>query len=271
MPRVAVLGAGGMLGRAVVSEMLERGVDVMGSYRDASGMGARAFELVVGSTFTADDVPDCDYVVNCIGAIPQRGWTQGEMVAVNTVFPRTLCDAMRLRGTRVVHVTTDCVFSGRVGWYSEHDEHDAVDVYGVTKSQGEHPSAMNVRTSIVGLEPMRRGVSLLEWARSSGGVVPGYVDHIWNGVTTWELARILCDVVVCGTYSEGVHHVFSSEAVTKHRLLSTFARVFGLEVEVAPVRSGALVDRTLTSVRKLCEQLQVRSLEVMLDELRRRG
>ena len=145
-------------------------------------------------------------------------------------------------------VSTDAVFSGTRGPYLESDHPDPSDLYGITKWLGEVRSdrAMHLRTSVVGFE-RRPGVSLLAWflQRPEGDRVPGYVNHLWNGITTLHLARLVCGIVREGAFAPGIHHVVPADEVSKAALLELFAHAFDRSVTVVPQRSPSNIDRRL--------------------------
>lgn len=250
---IVVLGADGMLGHAVLRELADAGLDVVGTTR-ARGPNlamphpyrVRGGVDVLDAAFLDDlDALDPEVVVNCVGLVRQRVVSPENSRAVNAVLPHRLAAGVR----RLVHVSTDCVFSGDRGWYSESDVPDAHDPYGADKALGEvrdRPNTLTLRTSIVGRE-VQNHLGLLEWfLRASSPDAPavlGYVDHRWNGVTTRHLARVVRRAIVDWPKMWGLVHVTAAEPVTKYDLLATFAREYG-RPSPQPYRSET-VDRTL--------------------------
>ena len=170
-------------------------------------------------------------------------------------------------GSRLIHITTDCVFSGQKGKYTEEDVHDCLDFYGKTKSLGEPTNAMVIRTSIIG-EELSGKVSLIEWAKSNAGKnVRGFVNHFWNGVTTLQYAKICQNIVENDYYQKGKFHVFSPEDVTKHDLLEIVSNKFDLNLEIQSYRTPMDVDRTLRSNNRLVEKLKIPSIDAQVEEL----
>ncbi len=212
-----------------------------------------------------------DVVLNCIGLIKQRPEANDpvKMISINALFPHMVAAVCREKGIRFIQVSTDCVFSGKKGYYSEKDEADPVDVYGRTKLLGEvggdnpHPmdgkpspqpspegrggeGALTIRTSLVGRE-LRNNLGLLEWFLAQKGSVKGYSRAIFSGVTTVEFARMLLDYVLPDADLCGLYHV-ASEAISKFELLKLFARAFGKDIEI--VEDDAVrVDRSLNGER----------------------
>lgn len=170
-------------------------------------------------------------------------------IRVNAAFPFALARAADAIGAQVVQIATDCVYSGSAGAYLESSPHDALDVYGKTKSLGEVslPGMHLLRCSIVGPEPTSP-TFLLEWLRGqpADATVTGYVDHLWNGVTTYAFARLCLGIVGRGASTTGVQHVVPDGDVTKADLLVMIAKAYGRDdITVVPVQAPHAVDRTL--------------------------
>ena len=205
-----------------------------------------------------------DVVINCIGLlqadIEERDpESVRRAIAVNALFPHELAAAATAQGSRVILVSTDGVFSGTRGPYSEDDPPDAADVYGKTKSLGEvwRPGVLTIRCSLIGRDPVgKRG--LLEWflAQPDGAQLPGYTDYLWNGVTTVQFAEMCRRLIVEDRFDEvmqdgSIHHFCPNKPVSKYELLMIFQTVFQKEVQVVPARQG---DRPMQRVLRSCWQ-----------------
>jgi dTDP-4-dehydrorhamnose reductase len=261
--RVLVLGASGMLGSAVAKRFLalEREFDVRASVRGQLPDFLPA-ELAFRVDAFSDDapvLPHGDWAFNCIGLIKQRTDASVEdFRAVNASFPHRLAASCRERGIRLVHVTTDCVFSGRNGKYVETDPHDADDDYGRTKSAGEPKDALCLRTSVIGEElPLSRRLGLLEWVRTTPDEpLRGFINHFWNGVTTRQLAEVFLTIVRKRLFVPGVRHVFS-DRISKHELVRLIVQAYGLRKTVVPVEATQPIDRTLATVHDFVSRLSI--------------
>lgn len=189
-------------------------------------------------------------VINCMGIIKQRE-SHDVMMRVNGDFPHMLnrcCKTMKLG---FIHISTDCVFKGDRGDYTENDIPDATDVYGMSKAKGEGDFVV-VRTSIIGSERFNK-LSLLEWAKSKRGCeIPGYTNHIWNGVTCLQFCEELFYLIlVAYEISQGDisrFHIHSKEAVSKYTLLEFINNTYNLELTIKPVVVPNSINRTLKSV-----------------------
>lgn len=244
--KIIVFGSNGMLGR-YLSKYLSSKYEVVALTRAAIDI-ARSDEsklLQFLHTIVAKD----DVIVNAAGIIPQRGVQNlADMHTVNAVFPHILAKFKNEVGCNVIHITTDCVFSGAKGGYVETDTHDYVDEYGKSKSLGEDQSITNIRTSIIGEEKANKK-SLLEWVISNRGkVIDGYENHFWNGVTCLELAKLIDSIIANNSYWSGVRHVFSPEIVSKYELVNMINDIYDLHITVHKKTTDTDVRRDLRTV-----------------------
>jgi len=209
-------------------------------------------------------------VINAAGVIKQRADPNDGVlsVEVNSFFPHLLARLCRAGGARLVHLSTDCVFSGGKGNYAETDRPDPVDVYGFSKLLGEvdGPGALTLRTSMIGTE-LARKTGLLEWLLSQRGkMIKGYRKAIFSGFSTLELARVIERLIVEHPRAAGIYHV-SSAAISKFDLLSALNAKLGLGVEIVP-DDAVVCDRSLGSARfKAAFGYAPPSWDAMLNEL----
>ena len=150
---------------------------------------------------------------------------------------------------KLIHPSTDCVFSGKSGWYDQSDSHDPSDVYGLSKSFGEKvssdPRAVVIRTSLVGPEQGTQS-GLLAWFLEQKEAVNGYTDHLWNGLTTLEWSKMIFEIVSGEKpFTHGLIQVGTEEGISKYNLLKLFKEIWGANIEVHPCDSGHAVNRTL--------------------------
>lgn len=201
----------------------------------------RVFETI------ANIMPDA--VVNAAGLVRGRGTTK-QFLEVNGFAPWNIVEACDTLGCKLIHISTDCVFNGSRGRYTEQDQPDELqDVYGWSKSQGEitYSPHLTIRTSFVGL-PDPKGRSLLGWlvGHKPGSVVDGYTNQLWNGLTTLALA----DYIMEFAYSRhfGLAHL-GGQIVSKYEVLNIVTREFELPYKINPVEIDGPLDRTLKSTR----------------------
>jgi dTDP-4-dehydrorhamnose reductase len=260
MAAVLVLGGSGMLGHELWRTCAER-FDACATVR-SDELGAPAAEVLDPDRVVAGvraeeprtiaralDETGAGVVVNCIGIVKQAVDDPEPAIRVNALFPHRLAAACRERGARLIHVSTDCVFSGEQGGYTESDLPDPVDTYGRSKLLGEPatPGSLTIRTSMIGRE-LATSHGLLEWfLGQSGGSVRGFQRAVFSGPTTPVLSRAIADVIEHHDGLDGLWHL-SAEPISKYDLLLRLRDAFEVEVEVEPDES-VVIDRSLDSGR----------------------
>jgi dTDP-4-dehydrorhamnose reductase len=262
---VLVLGGSGMLGSMVV-DVLSRdaALDVVATVR-SDELRRRMANVYLNVAWEvldpASDLPDGlfagrPWTVNAIGITKplirdDRADEIERAVDINARLPHRLARAAVRAGGRIVQIATDCVYSGARGRYSEQDAHDALDVYGKTKSLGEtfHENVHHLRCSIIGPEP-KDFKFLIEWFRRQphGAKLKGFANHQWNGVTTLQFAK-LCRGIIGGGVSLGhLLHVVPEGTMSKADMLHRFAGVYGRgDIAIETVEAPTVIDRTLST------------------------
>lgn len=190
-----------------------------------------------------------DYVINCIGVLKPQIKNETQAIKVNGLFPHSLANYCNAAGARLIHFSSDCVFSGNRGNYTEVDTPDAEDIYGITKSMEPYNKCMVLRTSFIG-EELYHERSLVSWLLSKKGeTIKGYLNCYWNGVTCISLAKIVTDIILNHKYSIGLKHVFSPNIVSKFELCSLISKTYNLGIEIMPHKakeiSGTKINKTL--------------------------
>ena len=260
--RVLILGVTGMLGHKIYQRLaLEHDVigTIRGHYRDVERYGLFQKGTVVPEVdalklFLIEEVIqgiNPDVLINCIGIVKQVSEAQDRFLSiqVNSLFPHQLgriCDRM---GIRLIHISTDCVFSGRKGNYREDDPSDAEDDYGKTKYLGEvkGSGALTIRTSIIGRE-LATANGLVEWLISKeGGKVNGFTNAIFSGFPTLHFAGIVADIIANHRGLSGIYHI-SSEPISKLQLLNLVRENMGLDLKIEE-HSEFVCNRSLDSIR----------------------
>jgi dTDP-4-dehydrorhamnose reductase len=262
LTKVLVLGASGMLGNTALRLFSQsEGFSVAGTVR--SGRAARLLPdelrplLIEGvdveqfdSLARSIELARPDVVINCIGVVKQLAEADDPLTALplNSLLPHRLARLCSLAGARLIHISTDCVFSGAKGGYAENDFPDANDLYGRSKYLGEvdYPNAITLRTSIIGHE-LDGARSLLCWFLAQSGSVHGYTRAVFSGLPTVELARVVRDFVLPNPELRGLYHV-SAPAINKYDLLRLVAAAYGKTIEITPF-DQLVIDRSLDSTR----------------------
>lgn len=260
--KVLVLGASGMIGSAMFRVLSEaEGWEVWGTLR---AMTARQFfsaalaeRLIVGVDAESHDAlvrvfasVRPDVVVNCIGLTKHHREAEDPLLAIpiNALLPHRLADLCAVSGARLIHVSTDCVFSGSKGGYQEGDAPDGADVYGKSKYLGEvdYPYAVTLRTSTIGHELQSR-YGLLEWFLAQESNCKGFSRAVFSGLPNVEFSRVVRDVVIPQPGLRGLFHV-GGEAIDKYHLLREIAVVYGKRIDILRDESF-VIDRSLDSRR----------------------
>jgi dTDP-4-dehydrorhamnose reductase len=260
--RVLVLGGTGMLGHKlwqVFSLQFDTFVSLRGllctSPLRALFASARTLENVSADEFATVDraLESCqpDVVVNAIGIVKQRQAAANPLacIAANAEFPHRLAALCRTHHVRLIHISTDCVFSGSKGNYCEDDLPDPTDLYGRSKLLGEiaEPGCLTVRTSIIGPE-LGSAHGLIAWFfQQDGRTVHGYRQAIFSGLTTRAFAELLTRVIADHPQLSGIWHV-ASPAISKYELLKLVKEVHRLDVTLRPDDS-VCCDRSLNGRR----------------------
>ncbi|QEY50105.1 dTDP-4-dehydrorhamnose reductase family protein [Legionella longbeachae] len=262
--KILVLGITGMLGSAVFHTFNQQQNDfeVWGTLRSREGLNY--FPNGVHPYLISDtDVLNLDalckvleqvrpnVVINCVGLIKQLSSAKDPLSAlpVNAMLPHQLARLCQLAGARLIHISTDCVFSGKKGFYAENDNSDAEDLYGKSKFIGEiteSSNAITLRTSIIGHEFNSKS-ALVEWFLSQELSVKGYVNAIFSGLPTFELARVMRDYVIPKPELSGLYHV-AATPINKYELLSLIAEVYKKNINII-ADEELRIDRSLNGER----------------------
>jgi dTDP-4-dehydrorhamnose reductase len=191
-----------------------------------------------------------EIVINCIGLVKQLAGAGDVLSAlpINSLLPHRVARLCAISGARLIHISTDCVFSGKKGMYREDDDPDARDLYGRSKFLGEvdYGHAITLRTSIIGHE-LDSAHGLVEWFLSQKAGVLGYTKAVFSGLTTVELARVIHDFVIPQRELHGVYHV-SVDPIDKYTLLREVAEAYGKSIDITP-DDKIVIDRSLDSTR----------------------
>jgi len=247
--KILILGATGMLGHVLFEWLSQKNeYDVYATARSLQGLADRfppSLKDKIRSEVDADNFDTIirslasvqpHVVINCIGLIKQIPISNDPLTAIsiNARLPHLISMICRTAKARMIHVSTDCVFNGQQGMYRESDLSNAEDLYGRTKFLGEvnYPHCVTLRTSIIGHE-LKGKYGLIEWFLSQQNKTKGYVNAIYSGFPTVELARIISDYVLPDSELSGTYHV-ASKPISKYDLLKLVAQKYGKKIELEP-------------------------------------
>jgi dTDP-4-dehydrorhamnose reductase len=261
MSKVLVLGASGMLGSAVFRNLEKNGLNTLGTYSGKTDCSANNFMKFDAECDDLEkfirDCSDLDFIINCIGAIPQKNVDDSlidlkKMIQLNAVLPNILKFCAEKYNINVIQIATDCVFDGKSGPYNENSEHLASDIYGVSKSLGEVTSKkfMILRCSIIGKDDPSNA-SLYNWLTNQpkNTTINGYVNHFWNGITTQAFSQIVLGIILSDFFIPGKFNLIPKNSISKFELLSLIRKVENREdLTIREFESINQTDRRLSTL-----------------------
>lgn len=260
--KILIVGASGMIGNTVLRVLSEKkDWQVFGTVRDETA--ERFFPSSIAKCLIANidvNFQDSlvsvlsqvrpDVVINCAGLTKHKPEAEDPLtsIPINALMPHRLASLCKLVGARLIHVSTDCVFSGQEGGYMEDDFTDARDVYGQSKALGElhYPHTITLRTSTIGHE-LQSQFGLLDWFLSQKGTCNGYTRAFFSGLPTVVFAQVIRDVVIPDKKLFGLFHV-AADPINKFDLLKMIAGVYDKDIDIVP-DDKLVIDRSLDATR----------------------
>ncbi len=247
--KILILGASGMLGHTLFYDFIQnRDYEVKGTVRSLDAVKHHFPSAMVEHFVDLVDANDLNsvkgviekfrptMVINCIGIIKQLPIAKDPLTVIrlNALFPHELAALCKEAGSRLIHVSTDCVFDGKKGNYTEDDKLSAEDLYGISKYMGEvnYEHAVTLRTSIIGHE-LASKLSLLEWFLSQEGSTKGFTNAIYTGFPTIEISRIIAAYIIPDESLWGLYQV-SANPISKYDLLKLVAKIYKKDIEIIP-------------------------------------
>ncbi len=260
--QIAILGSTGMLGAGLLDYFHSIDLPVTEISRNSSSLYPNNRHIQFDITRNPvskliDGLSSSSYLINASGIIKHKINSNSlenlaDAIKVNSVFPHELSEKCNAKEVRIFQIATDCVYSGEQGNYSETDLHDPTDIYGVTKSLGEVESqnVMTLRCSMIGLE-RNSSFEFLNWVidQPRDQTIQGFENHLWNGLTTLHVAKILEGIIDMGGFLEGVHHLVPKDFKSKLELIEIVASEFGRQdLVVVKSKGDKAVDRRLITM-----------------------
>lgn len=271
MKKVAIIGCKGMAGH-VVKAYLES-LNVYDIYGVARGIETndKLFNLDVSDTNGLEEIVkenSFDIVINCIGLLNKTAEDNPELaVWFNSYFPHLLASLGSKYSFKLIHISTDCVFSGKEGGYTEKSFKNGVGYYAQSKALGEviNTKDLTFRTSIIGPELKQNGIGLFHWFMNQNKYVSGYTKAFWSGVTTIELAKAIHEAI--GQELTGLYQLVNNEKISKYDLLSEFNKIFKNNFIKISANKDYEVDKSLINSRKDFDY-RVPEYSVMIKEMK---
>lgn len=230
MKKILVLGVAGMAGHVVYTYLRELNkFEVVGT-TNSNNLEGVSLKMNIFNKNEVEKVVKTvqpDIIINCIGMLIRTSKSHPDQTIYgNAYFPYMLKDLAHQYDAKLIHISTDCVFSGKTGGYTENSFKDATDLYGLSKNLGEINDTENltIRTSIIGPELKQNGEGLFHWFMQQNEAVNGFKSNYWSGVTTLELAKFI-DWVIDNPLT-GLFHLTNNQAISKYNLLQVFNDVY---------------------------------------------
>lgn len=265
-PRVLILGGTGMAGHVVYTHLDKLGVYEMHNTVFRTKLNAASLICDLTHKESVHNVFEKikpHFVVNCVGALLKESENNPKnAILLNAWLPYYLSDLSNEFGCKLVHISTDCVFSGNRGEYRDTDFRDADDMYGRSKSLGEliNDRDVTIRTSIIGPELKQNGEGLLHWFLNQQGEIFGYTQAYWSGITTLELAKQIEQIIE--NFMPGLKQLAPSSKISKYQLLQKFKKTFSKNIDIH-TKDDVIVDKSLIPT----VGAQVPNYEIMIEEL----
>lgn len=255
MKKILVIGINGMAGHVIFKYLQEKNTNnVFGVARNIKPT-ENIFNLDVSDTVELIKIINCynfDFIINCIGILNKDAEDHPEKaIWFNSYFPHFLESITKDTNSKVISISTDCVFSGKNGNYIETDKKDGEGFYAVSKALGEivNDKDLTIRTSIIGPELKKNGIGLFNWVLNQTGEINGYTNAYWSGISTIELAKFINKIINGSNFPVGLIHLTNNVKINKYYLLQIIKEVFELNnIEIK--ESGQYkVDKSFISTR----------------------
>lgn len=268
--KILIIGSKGMAGQTIRKYLVSKEYEVYCTFR--KGEAERKEREFYLDAFDKEELNKIlkevkpDFVVNCIGILNQVAEENPDIaIYVNGYFPHYLDRLSKEYNYKLIHITTDCVFSGKKGGYLESDFRDADSYYGRSKAIGEvnNNRTLTFRTSIIGPDENENGIGLFKWFTKQEGKIKGYSNVFWSGVTTLELAKAI--EASFETNLTGLYHLVNNEKISKYELLKLFAKYTGKNIEIEKYKDY-YSDKSLINTRKDFN-FRVSNYEKMIEEM----
>ncbi len=268
MKKILVLGATGLIGHQVYYHLQEARNYQVVAMANTRKLDEKTIQVDArNEQVFIDKIEDIapDIIVNCMGIlISEANRNPEHAIFLNAYMPHRLKYLAHKIGAKLIHISTDCVFSGKTGGYKENDTKDADDIYGRAKALGEiiDDKHLTLRTSVVGPE-LKNGEELFHWFMSQQGQIQGYTQSLWSGVTTLELAKAVQWAIEHDI--KGLYHITNGQAINKYNLLILFKKYTEKTIDIKAV-SGRVTNKSLIDTRRE-RNYTIPSYEVMIEDM----
>ena len=270
MMKYLVLGATGMAGHVIALYLISKGHEVFTLSRNSIELGSNIIRDIKDTQKVKNLIlsHSFDCVINAVGILNQSAEDfPAEAVFINSYIPHYLTDVTKNSKTKIIHMSTDCVFSGLKGDYTEYDAKDGLTMYDRSKALGEieNDKDLTIRTTIIGPDMKTDGIGLFNWFMKQDNPIIGFSEVYWSGVTTLILAKAI--EVYSNSSLSGIIHLTNNKKISKFELLSMFNQIFrSSQLKINP-HSEKKLDKSLRSTRHDTDFI-VPGYKIMLEEMR---
>ncbi len=269
--KILVIGSNGMAGHIITKYLRNQGYGVETAARSDALFSINIEDTHIVKRFLNDIKNDYTYIINCIGLLVKDSNDRPDRAAIiNSWFPHAIENAIRESKTKLIHLSTDCVFDGKKGDYVEDDIHTEMNHYGSSKSLGEVNNSKDItfRMSISGTELKENGSGLLNWVlKNKDESIPGWENAWWNGITTLQLAKCIekymNDPKIAGVY----HLVNNNNKINKYDLLCLINEIFDLKKQIIRTTGPKPVNKILIDTRQELD-FEIPDYRIQLSELK---
>lgn len=261
--KILILGGTGMLGHQIIKGCISKNLDWVTTVRNKKLLVNLLGSEISDRIIEIDDIKNfkqlrevcfeskVQFIINCVGVVKQSKLASNylESITINSLLPHFLNEICEEMNAKLIHVSTDCVFDGSKGNYSEDDLSDAYDLYGKSKFLGEvnYGNTMTLRTSIIGNEITNNTHGLIDWFLAQKNIINGYKYAIFSGVTTYELTKIILEIIIPKYFKSGLFQI-ASKPISKYELLKIVAKVYNKEIEIKE-SDEMKIDRSLNPLK----------------------
>lgn len=262
--KIILFGKDGMLGNYIYKFFkLQRSYEIIGLSRQDIDINNITFSHLSSLLDKLVDKTKTNVIINCVGLILQvKNTNIQDNLSINSIFPSLLDIYSKFNNVHYIQPTTDCVFDGKKGNYTENDIPTETNIYGRSKYLGEKGTV--IRVSYIG-EEIKHKYELIEWVKSNKGKeINGYIDHYWNGITCLEYCSIIKQIIEKNLYWEGVRHIYS-DIVSKYELVELINKIFNFDIKINKFDTKQNINKTLASNYKL--DIIVKPIKEQIEEL----
>jgi dTDP-4-dehydrorhamnose reductase len=265
--KIVIFGTNGMLGNYIYKYFKNIDYNIIAINRDKYEINVENISNI-DNIFKEYNINENTCVINCIGLIPQRNSREVyNYYIINSIFPQMLSKVCYKYNTKLIIPTTDCVFSGNRGNYTEDDIHDENNTYGISKSLGEPGYGTIIRTSIIGEEKHNK-YSFLEWIKNSKGEINCWDNHLWNGISCLQYCKIIQQIIDNDLFWNGIRHIYSPDIKSKYEMAIIIKDVYNLDIEINKSNTINNINKTLSSIYSTNMLFDIPDIQTQIKELK---